>query len=219
MYITKKKVIELYFRYGIQLEYKKNKNTYPFYDLPKKGKTIFLGEGNFSFALDIAKNNLNYNQNILATDIKEDYSEEETKINILSLVELEVDVLLGIDATRLKNNLGKFDFVIFQFPHSGSREPIENRHSNFILIRDFLNSVKNITNLNSHIIITIVDTEYYQRAFSIDEALEITGYQIIETYNFVPSKFIGYNHIMTNSNESAIENYNNFITLELKRKT
>ena len=109
-----------------------------------------------------------------------------------------------------------FDNIIFQFPHTGSRELIEGRNPHFILLRDFLKSAKHLLSYSGRVIVSIVDSPYYQGAFQIEEVGQVTNYRRYSTYNFNPLLFPNYVHTMTNENESAISKNDDLITVVLE---
>lgn len=180
------------------------------------GVTLLVGEGNLSFALSLANNSMIQASKLVASTFEKfsDYS-DFTIQNYEELKLLGVDVVDEINATNLVSSFerNKFDNIVFQFPNVGSREPLEGRNPNFVLVRDFLISAKSIIKNNGKLFVTIVDTPYYEGLFALQEASEIAGYKIIDQMPFYPEDYDGYQHTMTNSEDSGIEEYNSFITL------
>ena len=179
------------------------------------GRTLLVGEGNLSFALSLAKNPKITPSSIIATtyEPKTDLSAEAIA-NAATLRTLGVTVLHGVDATSLRKNLGSWLFysVIFQFPHVGSREPIEGHNPNFILVRDFLVSAAAQLQYGGQVFITAVDTPHYRGAFQFDEAADIAGFQLPEVYPFDPNAFPEYEHTMTHQSGSALDDHHKFST-------
>lgn len=179
------------------------------------GKTLFVGEGNFSFCLSIAKQ-MRYPSNIIATTFeRQDEFSNFTQANVSKLQSLGVRVFCNSDATKIHNGFAecRFNNIIFQFPHTGSREPIEGRNPNFILLRDFLKSAKPLLLFGGKVIITVVDSPYYQGAFQLKEAGKTAGYSKVTGYNFNPLHFPNYIHTMTNEDESAISQNDELMTV------
>ena len=87
----------------------------------------------------------------------------------------------------------RFETIIFQFPHTGSREPIEGRNPNFILVRGFLMSVKSLLSASGKVVITAVDSPHYRGALAAKEA----GFAAPLVYSFDPKAYLGYEHTMT----------------------
>lgn len=179
------------------------------------GRTLLVGEGNLSFALSLAKNpKITSSRLIAATFEQRTELSDETITNAATLRALGVTVLHDVDATALRASLGSwlFDSIIFQFPHVGSREPIEGHNPNFILVRDFLVSASAQLQRSGQVLITIVDTPHYRGAFQFDEAADIAGFQPPESYPFDPNAFSEYEHTMTHQSGSALDDRDKFST-------
>lgn len=145
----------------------KSEKTFNFINAVANGRTLFIGEGNFSFCLSIAKQIRNPYNIVATTNEAQSEFLDLTKQNINSLQKLGVNVFCKTDATAIHKDFAgqTFDNIIFQFPHTGSREPIEGRNPNFILLRDFLKSAKPLLSYGGKVIVSIVDSPYYQGAF------------------------------------------------------
>jgi hypothetical protein len=197
------------------------KKTSFFVSQVEQGDTLFVGEGNLSFALNIAKTPGITASNLVATTYEEtsDLSEEAQQ-NTELLNRSGASVMNNIDATKLDQYFPhqKFDTIIFQFSNAGSREPEYGRNPNYILIRDFLKSAAFCLEPKGKILITAVDSPHYQGAFKFEEAAEKAGYRIIGAYPFDPESFPGYGHTNTNDDDSALEKHDDFKTwiFELK---
>jgi Domain of unknown function (DUF2431) len=181
----------------------------------EKGKTLLVGEGNLSFTLSLIKNSSVKPWDLTASTFEKELElSESAKENRKLLVSKGVRVLNGVDATNLSNKFGskKFDNVVFQFPNVASRESVEGRNPNFILIRDFLISSKSQLHPYGKIYISAVDNKHYEGVFNFEEAAEIAGFKNQKKYSFYPAEFPEYQHIMTHQDESGIDNYNKFGT-------
>lgn len=188
----------------------------------QQGKTLFVGEGNLSFALSIAKiPEINASSLIVTTYEKTFDLSEEAQQNSETLRQSGASVINEIDATKLDRYFPyqKFDTIIFQFPNAGSREPEYGRNPNYILIRDFLKSAASCLAPNGKILITAVYSPHYQGAFQFEEAAEKAGYNIRGSYPFDPESFPGYSHTNTNDDDSTLEKHDEFKTwiFELKK--
>lgn len=188
----------------------------------QQGNTLFVGEGNLSFVLSIAKTaGITASNRVATTYEKTSDLSEEARKNAEILQRSGVSVINGIDATKLDRYFPhqKFDTIVFQFPNAGSREPEYGRNPNYILIRDFLKSAVLCLAPKGKILITAVDSPHYQGAFQFEEAAEKTGYSILGSYPFDPESFPGYSHTNTNDDDSALEKHNEFKTwiFELKK--
>lgn len=185
------------------------------------GKTLFVGEGNLSFATSLLGRKGIISDNITATTFEiESELSEKGRNNAQFLSSAGARVLYNVDATKLTNSFGSeiFDNIVFQFPHVGSREPIRGRNPNFVLVGDFLKSAAKQLNPNGTVMISAVDSPHYDGAFSFGEAANLAGFNPPNSYKFNPSQFSGYEHTMTNEDESALEGHKDFKTWVFKLK-
>lgn len=186
------------------------------------GKTLLVGEGNLSFSLSLTRD-ARINPSRLTTTTFEYLSElpSEAKENAKQLRSLGTSVLFNVDATKLSSALGwtKFDNIVFQFPHAGSREPVEGHNPNFILIRDFLKSAFHQLMRGGKVLISTVDSPHYRGAFQFEDAASAAGFAPPESYPFDPSRFRGYHHTMTHQEGSALENHDKFVTWVFRPKS
>ncbi|MGE0753943.1 MAG: class I SAM-dependent methyltransferase [Alphaproteobacteria bacterium] len=180
-----------------------------------KGKTLLIGEGNLSFALSLARKQRINPANLTATTF-ERASEiaPETKANAEKLRLLGVTVLHGVDAADIADTFSgrRFEAIAYQFPHVGSREPVEGQNPNFILIRDFLESAAHLLTQSGVVLISAVDSPHYRGAFQFQEAAEEAGFAEPASYPFEPDDFPGYVHSMTHQSGSALDNHDDFST-------
>ncbi|MBL3285310.1 DUF2431 domain-containing protein [Rickettsiales endosymbiont of Paramecium tredecaurelia] len=109
-----------------------------------------------------------------------------------------------------------FDTIIFQFPHSGSREGINGVNANYVLVRNFIISASHILKRDGVVLITVVDSDFYNNMFRFDElAQELRISQPIK-YKFNPKDYLEYEHTMTHQDESGIDDYSKFATYEFR---
>lgn len=129
-----------------------------------------------------------------------------------------MNVLHNVDATKLHKifNRNSFDTIIFQFPHSGSREEINSLNPNYILDRNFIISASYVLKKHGLILITIVDSNFYNNIFQFEKLLQELRISTPIKYKFDPKDYPEYVHTMTNQDESAIEGYSKFATWEFK---
>lgn len=185
------------------------------------GTTLLVGEGNLSFSLSLIKAVRVQARQMIATTLE--HSSElapETEENAEKLRKLGVIVMHGVDATKLSSFFGleKFDTIVFQFPHAGSRDPVEDRNPNFILVRDFLKSARRHLTENGKVLVSAVDTPHYRGAFQFEEAAEKAGFEPPHSYPFDPDKFRDYHHTMTHREGDALDNHGDFLTFIFKPK-
>lgn len=143
--------------------------SYDFLTQISQGKALFVGEGNLSFSASFLAKITNPNNIIVSTYETVRELSDATSANAKFLRELGINVMHGIDATKLKpifRNL-LFDSIIFQFPHTGSREAVDGYNPNYILVKEFLESSYNQITKTGSILITTVDNDFYNNYFSI----------------------------------------------------
>lgn len=173
-----------------------------------RGRTLLVGEGNFSFARSLLKDS-SINPLYLTATVPQDRQEASKDMaeNAESLKKAGAAVLWKVDATDLGHTFGswRFETIVFQFPHSGSREPIEGRNPNFILVRDFLTSAYHQLLSGGAVLISAIDNPHYQGAFQFEEAAKIAGFLPPSVYPFNMRGFQGYSHVVTAGDSSALE--------------
>jgi len=196
----------------------KNYNSFDFIKQISQGPTLLVGEGNMSFIKCLTKRfqKLPY----IVTSTYEKYDELSTlgQSNAKHLRQLGIEVYHELDATKLHEVFSNliFNTIIFQFPNSGSRESENGTNSNYNLVSNFIKSATKILRQNGSILITTVDSDYYNNIFKFDEIAELQSLQKPIKYSFNPQDYEDYQHTMTNEDKSAIEEYDNFITWEFK---
>lgn len=125
-------------------------------------KVLLVGEGNFTFARALvtrqqpSSSSLLYlpPQNVTATayDTEEECYQKyaDAREIVQNLRELGVQVLFGIDATKLEKSPAlkgkRYDRVVWNFPHAGKGITDQDRNilTNQLLILDFLRSAPNV---------------------------------------------------------------------------
>ena len=185
------------------------------------GNVLLVGEGNLSFSKSLLTISSSGITGMIATTYETERSmPDAAKANASFLRQHGAVVMHDIDAAHLDKEFSsqKFDTIIFQFPNVGSREPIYGRNPNYILLRKFLRSAAEILAPNGEILISSVDSPYYEGAFQFEDATEFVGFKTPESYPFDPSNFPGYSHVNTNDDESAIEEHKKFITRVFRLK-
>lgn len=196
----------------------KSLSKYNFIDKIKTGNTLLVGEGNLSFTVSLIKE-LDLVPDIIASTY-ECYSEisECTKFNARILKRAGIKILHGIDAKELDELFvsNSFDTIIFQFPHSGTREGLNGVNANYILVKKFIISALQILKKNGVILITVVNSDFYNRMFRFDEIAQELGVNSLKKYTFNPKDYVEYDHTMTHQEESGIDDYSKFTTYEFK---
>lgn len=185
------------------------------------GRCLLVGEGNLSFA----KSLLNFQKisplKLVATTFERPTNlPDEVISNAKYLYDRGASVLHGVNACRLDAALKehKFSTIVFQFPHTGRRRPVEGKNPNYVLVRDFLYSSQGHLLRSGVVCISAVDSPHYQGAFQFDKAAASAGYHPPLIYKFEPKRFKGYVHTMTNEVGSALGGHNDFKTWVFKPK-
>ncbi len=191
---------------------------YGFIKRISSGVTLLVGEGNLSFTCALARKIAFIHKIITSTHEKCSELSDETKHNVRALNKMKIHVMHGIDGTKLHDifRISSIDTIIFQFPHTGSREPINGKNSNYVLVYNFLNSSFQMLKKGGAVLITIVDNDYYNDMFKLEKLAILAGFRKPTKYAFDPNDYIGYKHTMTHHDGSALENHNKFATWEFK---
>lgn len=179
------------------------------------GQTLLVGEGNLSFALSLANQpKVLPRQMTAATYEPEDDLSDLTQKNAAALSRMGAQVIHGVDATKLKTAFpnATFTTIIFQFPHTGTRDAIRGRTANFILVKEFLHSARQLLLRRGQAVISTVDNPHYRGSFQFFEAAEKTGFLTPTIHRFDPDAFPGYEHTMTNEDGSALSKHDQFST-------
>jgi len=182
--------------------------------------TLFLGEGNLSFAKSLLFLPCGITTMTATTFEKFAELSEEAKDNAVILHCHGAKVMHDADATNLNKSIRKrkYDTMVFQFPNVGSRDPKHGQNPNHIMIRRFLKNAREHLSPDGKILITAVDTPYYDGIFRFEDAARFAGYKITGIYPFDPSMFRGYSHTNTLDDESAIKDHGRFLTRVFKKE-
>ena len=195
--------------------YKVGPSAHNFLNLLSGKRVLFIGEGNFSFVASLVKPISYCKADIIATSFESSKEWLPATIeNIASLRENNIVVQDSVDGTKLDKYFhhGSFDVIVFQFPNTGNRDGIRGRTSNFVLVRRFLRSARICLKECGCILITVVDSPYHKGVFHFPQAARDAGFDVTGPMLFDPADFPGYQHINTNDDESAIEDYDRFGT-------
>jgi len=158
--------------------------------------------------------NPGYSQLVPTVFEMEEEIDEVTRANAHKLEMQGITPHYGVNSKKLSTrfNPKSFDTIIFQFPHSGSRDPKYNRNPNFVMIRKFLKEASLILKPNGTAMITTVNSAHYEGAFQFQEAAEASEFSAPESYRFDPKVFKGYSHVNTHDDESGVKNHKKFTT-------
>lgn len=208
---------------GLRLKYAlSTQSKFDFVRMAATGRSLFVGEGNLSFSLEIARHLETFERARLVASTFESAHEwsDETVSNARQLIELGCTVLDQIDARSIDRHFGTgvFDFVGFQFPNVGSRQPKHGRNPNHVLLRRFLKSAANAISQHGAICVTTINSPYYDGAFSIDDAARWAGLPKPVAYRFDPDDYAEYFHANTlDQSTSAIGSTEDFVTFVFRK--
>lgn len=179
------------------------------------GSVLFVGEGNFSFSLSLAKRKDVPVTSVLATayEAQDDLTGAAYQ-NARKLIGLGVQVKTGVDVTCLSQAIGsrRFATIIFQFPNVASRDPKYGQNSNHVLVSRFLKGSRGHLKRGGLVVVSTVDSPFYEGAFKMNEAARKAGFAAPAIYDFQPSDFTGYTHQNTADEASAIDGHSSFAT-------
>ena len=188
---------------------------------PTQGKKVLLlGEGDFSFALSLAKQvETKQLSRITATSydnestVKEKYPDSGEK-NINDLKNTGVQVLHGVDAKNVSSSLGgKFTAIVFNFPfvpspHGDPKPTIE-------MLKGFFASIDASLDKGDEIFITT--KQYWHSRFHTTKLAEEAGFTQSEELPFKAQAFPGYTHKQTHQNKSPGNTEQSSTTLVYKK--
>lgn len=185
------------------------------------GKTLLVGEGNLSFAKSLVRWNGVSAQKLVATTY-EKFSTLNTLtlINAIWLQGRGVKTLYGVNARTLERYFAgvRFRTIVFQFPHTGRRRPVDGRNPNHVLVKQFLKSARARLENDGQVCITYVDNPHYVGAFQFETAAKLSGFYSPQFFPFQKHRFRGYTHVMTNEPSSGLIFHSRFKTAVFKPK-
>ncbi|XP_019621434.1 PREDICTED: ferredoxin-fold anticodon-binding domain-containing protein 1-like [Branchiostoma belcheri] len=124
-----------------------------------EGKTLVLGDGNFSFSRALAQRMVNPDQLTATTLGREEdalRTHSDAGNNIQALQDKGAVIIFGVDATDLNACLGlrgqTFDHVIFNFPHVGRKTPIKRNRE---LLRKVFTSCTELLSAEGKLYVTL----------------------------------------------------------------
>ncbi|KAI8901966.1 hypothetical protein BC833DRAFT_575183 [Globomyces pollinis-pini] len=209
----------------------KKKTTYRYkLQVKEDEKVLFIGEGNFSFALSLA-DKIHRADSFVCTafDSKSITVEKypESAENIQALEDMEGQVLFEVDGSKLTKDSRlkqkKFDYIIFNFPHVGLgiKDQDQNILANqtllgafFLESTNFLTSESNGDNQDGQIVVTLKSGLPYD-LWDVKQIAKDAGYVLDRSCEFKPDDFPGYAHRRTIGFDKKVSNPDN---MEITKK-
>lgn len=162
--------------------------------MPEQGterRVLLLGEGDFSFAVALAKEDVQVVATGLDTEeeVQRKYSDAGPNLRKLARLRRVASVHHGVDATRLTEwaTLGLFDDVVFTHPHLGTEDCV----SHYALLAHFFAACGSRLRKNSGAIHVTLASEQAVTWRAKDAAAR-HGWHCVAHTPFVDSSFPGY---------------------------
>lgn len=209
---------------GPRTTVKKNKTAYRYkLEVREDQRVLFIGEGNFSFALSLAEK-IHRGDNFVCTafdtEIMTCEKYPEAQGNLDALRDMGARCLFEVDATRLSKNTalkGQFyDKIIFNFPHVGLGIKDQNRNvmANQDLIINFMQQSRKKLNKGGDIVISIKTGIPYD-LWQMKKLARDVGLELRRSFEFLPDDYPGYAHRRTIGFDATISAPDN---LEITKK-
>lgn len=130
------------------------------------------------------------------------------------MLKLGAQVKTVVDAACLSKTIGqcRFRTIIFQFPNIASREALCGQNPNHVLVTRFLKSSHAHLKSGGLVVISTVDSPFYEGAFKMDDAANKAGSAGPDIYTFNPKDYPAYSHQNTADEESEINEHTAFAT-------
>jgi hypothetical protein len=188
---------------------------YDFAGRMRLGSVLFVGEGNFSFALAMARLPRAPTRTFVATAYEaESDLTDAARRNAAHLTQLGATVRTEVDATRLSASFGRrrFRTIVFQFPNVASRAALYGQNPKHVLMTRFLKSSRGHLERGGAVAVSTVDSPFYEGSFKMEEAARKVGLAAPEIYDFNPDAIRGYAHQNTADGDSALDGHDAFAT-------
>jgi 25S rRNA (uracil2634-N3)-methyltransferase len=187
---------------------KKSEPTIPF---QAEDRILLVGEGDFSFAKSIVEHHGCCDVTATCFDRQEELFEKYTpqaEEHVKYIEEEGQTVLYGVDATKLdkfkalkKHGGGRFDVVLFNFPHVGGKSKEVNRQVRFnqeLLVKFFTTGMELLAP-DGTIVVTLFEGEPYT-LWNVRDLGRHTGLEVRRSFKFVAEAYPGYSHARTLGN-------------------
>ncbi|SMQ55737.1 unnamed protein product [Zymoseptoria tritici ST99CH_1A5] len=187
---------------------KKAEPTIPF---QAEDRILLVGEGDFSFAKSIVEHHGCCDVTATCFDRQEELYEKykpQAEEHVKYLEDEGQTVHYGIDATKLdkikalkKQGGGRFDVILFNFPHVGGKSKDVNRQVRFNqeLLVKFFNTGMELLAPEGTIVVTLFEGEPYT-LWNVRDLGRHTGLEVRRSFKFMAEAYPGYSHARTLGN-------------------